>query len=424
VSDSVEIDLLRRAFSSAVDAVAPERLIPEALESIEEHRPAIVLGAGKGAAAMAAAFHANWRAPVRGFVVTRYDHGLREGETAGAIEVVEAGHPSPDEASAAAGRRLLELAHGHASNEQLFFLASGGGSALASAPLPGIDLADKRDAANFLMHAGASISEINCVRKHLSALKGGRLAVAAHPVPVTTYAISDVPGDDIGDIASGPTITDRTRQADAISILEFYGYPNIDRLMGVLGDPGNETPKPGDPAFEQDRFALIGSASRALAAAAEVLRAEGYEVMDLGDRIDEEATALGRKHAVLAKEQLQAGRRVAILSGGETRVVISRKGGRGGRNLVYLSSLAIALEGHPGIYALAADTDGIDGQGDHAGGLVVPSIRQAGAERGVSVEQLLEQDDSYTFFDACDSLIRTGPTRTNVNDFRLILCHP
>jgi hydroxypyruvate reductase len=424
VSESAEIALLRRAFHAAIDAVAPERLIPAALEHIEEHRPAIVLGAGKGAAAMAAAFHASWRAPVRGLVVTRYGHGLRDGETAGAIEIVEAGHPSPDEASVAAGRKLLELAHGHASDEQLFFLASGGGSALASAPLPGISLADKRDAANFLMHAGANISEINCVRKHLSALKGGRLAVAAHPAPVTTYAISDVPGDDIGDIASGPTITDRTRQADAISILEFYCYPRLDGLMGVLGEPENESPKPGDPEFERDHFALIGTAARAFAAARKALGNEGYEVIELGDDIDEEATTLGRQHAALAKEKMQAGRRVAILSGGETRVVISRKGGRGGRNLVYLSSLAIALDGHPGIYALAADTDGIDGHGDHAGGVVVPSIATIGAGAGVSIERSLEQDDSYTFFDACDLLIRTGPTRTNVNDFRLILCHP
>jgi glycerate 2-kinase len=424
VKDSVEIDLLRRAFGVAIDAVAPERLIPEAVNGIDEHRPAVVLGAGKGAAAMAAAFHANWRAPVRGFVVTRYDHGLKPGEASGAIEIVEAGHPSPDEASAAAGQKLLELARGHASDEQLFFLASGGGSALASAPLPGISLADKRDAANFLMHAGASIGEINCVRKHLSALKGGRLAVAAHPAPVTTYAISDVPGDDIGDIASGPTIPDRTTQADAISILDFYSYPLIDDLMPVLQDAGNESPKPGDPSFDADQSALIGTASRAFAAAADLLRAEGYDVLELGDDIDEEATVLGRKHAALALEHLEAGRRVAILSGGETRVVISRKDGRGGRNLVYLSSLAIALDGREGIYALAADTDGIDGHGDHAGGIIVPSSKALGAERGVSVEASLAQDDSYTFFDACDLLIRTGPTRTNVNDFRLILCHP
>jgi hydroxypyruvate reductase len=398
--------------------------VPEALARIESHGPAVVLAAGKGAAAMAAAFHAHWRAPVRGYAVTRYGHGLKPGEESGAIEIVEAGHPSPDEASVAAGRKLLDLAAGHASNERLFFLVSGGGSALASAPIAGIDLAAKRDAANFLMHAGANISEINCVRKHLSALKGGRLAKAAHPAPVTTCAISDVPGDDIGDIASGPTIPDRTNQSDAIRILGAYGYPGLSDLMAVLGDPRNESPKPGDPGFRNDRYELIGTAARAFSAAAACLRGEGYEVIELGDDLDREAKSLGREHALMAREQIGAGHRVAILSGGEARVVVSRTGGRGGRNLVYLSSLALALEGSPGIFALAADTDGIDGHGDHAGGIVLPSMIATGAERGVSLEALLAADDSYTFFDACDLLIRTGPTRTNVNDFRLILCHP
>ncbi|HUF74272.1 MAG TPA: DUF4147 domain-containing protein [Gammaproteobacteria bacterium] len=416
--------MLRRAFDTALEAVAPERLVPEALARIQDHGPAVVLGAGKGAAAMAAAFHAHWRAPVRGYVVTRYDHGLKAGEESGAIEIVEAGHPSPDEASVAAGRRLLDLAAGHASDERLFFLVSGGGSALASAPIAGIDLAAKRDAANFLMNAGANISEINCVRKHLSALKGGRLAKAAHPAPVTTYAISDVPGDDIGDIASGPTIADRTTQSDAIRILGDYGYPGLSALMEVLGNPRNESPKPDDPAFRNDHYELIGSAARAFAAAAEFLRSQGYEVLELGDDLDREARALGREHAGLARERIRAGRRVAILSGGEARVVITRTNGRGGRNLVYLSSLALALDGHPGIFALAADTDGIDGHGGHAGGIVLPSTIATAAERGASLEGSLAADDSYTFFDACDLLILTGPTRTNVNDFRLILCHP
>lgn len=419
-----EIDRLNRAFGIALDAVSPERLVPEALARIESHGPAVVLGAGKGAAAMAAAFRAHWHAPVSGLVVTRYGHGLKEGEDAGAIKIVEAGHPSPDEASVQAGKELLDRAANHAVGEQLFFLASGGGSALASAPISGIGVKDKRDAANFLMHAGANISEINCVRKHLSALKGGRLAAAAHPASVTTYAISDVPGDAIGDIASGPTIPDRTTQSDAISILDFYRYPKLDELLPILENPDNESPKPGDPAFDDDRFELIGSAGRAFSAAADYLRQEGYEVIELGDDLDEEAKVLGRKHAVLAREQVRSGRRVAILSGGETRVVVKNTGGRGGRNLVYLSSLALALDGQAGVFALAADTDGIDGHGDHAGAIVLPAIIALGAERGVSLETLLSCDDSYTFFDACDLLLRTGPTRTNVNDFRLILCEP
>lgn len=419
-----ERELLERAFRAALDAVAPERLIPEAIARIEAHAPAVVLGAGKGAAAMAAAFHAHWQSPVRGFVVTRYGHGLKAGEDAGAIEIVEAGHPSPDAASVAAGRRLLELAAGHRSGEELFFLVSGGGSALASAPLTGSGPGDKREAANYLMHAGANIKEINCVRKHLSALKGGRLAAAAHPAPVTTWAISDVPGDELGDIASGPTIPDRTTQAEALAILERYAYPELDALRGVLSDPANESPKPGDPAFASDSAMLIGSAARALDAAAVLLRDAGYEVLQLGDDLDAEAEYLGREHAVLAREQLAAGRRIAILSGGETRVVVTRTGGRGGRNLVYLSGLALELDGAAGIYALAADTDGIDGHGDHAGAVVLPSTLADGEARGVSLEHQLAVHDSYTYFDRCDLLIRTGPTRTNVNDFRLILCHP
>ena len=416
--------LLQRSFLAALDAVSPERLVPRAIAEISEHTPAVVLGAGKAAAAMAAAFHAHWRAPVRGFVVTRYGHGLKAGESAGAIEIVEAGHPSPDAASAAAGRRLLELAAGHRGDERLFFLVSGGGSALASVPLAGLDIADKRAAANHLMHAGANIHELNCVRKHLSALKGGRLAVAAHPASVTTWAISDVPGDDIAAIASGPTVPDSGTQADALAILRRYGYPRLESLLPVLGDPRNETPTPGDAGFGGDRWKLIGTAKDALDAAAELLRAAGFSILLLGDDLDAPASELGREHARLALAERRNGRRVAILSGGETRVVVGDARGQGGRNLVYLSALALELDGAPGISALAADTDGIDGHGDHAGAIVTPSTLADGRARGLSLEVQLARHDSYTFFDGCDLLIRTGPTRTNVNDFRLILCHP
>ena len=419
-----QTELLRRVFDAAVAAVAPEQLIPAALAKIKDQGPAVVLGAGKGAAAMAAAFRAAWRGPVRGFVVTRYEHGLKAGEDTGAIEIVEAGHPSPDEASVSAGRKLLEYASNHRSDEQLFFLVSGGGSALAAVPAEGIAFADKRAAANHLMHSGANIAEINCVRKHLSALKGGRLAVAAHPARFTTLAISDVPGDDIADIASGPTIPDPSTQADAIRILQKFAYPKLADLMPVLGNPAFETPGAADPAFENNRFEVIGSASVAMAAAANLLRTEGYEVLELGDDIDEDAQDLARAHAVLAAETLRQGKRTAILSGGETRVTIRNTNGRGGRNLVYLSRLALELDGSAGVFALAADTDGIDGHGGHAGGFVTPGMLELGRERAVDLNRLLSGDDSYTFFDACDLLITTGPTRTNVNDFRLILCHP
>ena len=413
--------LLELAFTTGRQAAAPSVCLPPALAGIQRG-PAVVLGAGKAAASMAATFHAHWGAPVRGMVVTRYEHGLLPGESCGGIEVVEAGHPSPDSASLAAGERLLSLAAGVGRDETLVCLISGGGSSLASQPLPVLTFEQKRAAANFLIRQGADIREINCVRKHLSRLKGGRLAVAAHPAPVATFVISDVPGDDVGAIASGPTIADPTTQQDALAILTKYRYPQLAELTPVLHDSRWETPKPGDAAFAGDSVHLIATAATALAAAARLLRERGYEVLRLGDDLDDEAQALGREHARLAKRMRAAGKRTAILSGGETRVVLGEGGGRGGRNTEYMAALALELDGEPGVYALAADTDGIDGHGDHAGGIVVPEILALGRARGLSLAALLAQHDSYSYFDACGLLVRTGPTRTNVNDFRLILC--
>jgi hydroxypyruvate reductase len=419
-----ELELLERAYRSALEAAAPEVCLPSALEHDDRESPALVLGAGKAAAAMAAAFCAHWSGPVRGMVVTRYGHGLKAGERCPGIEVIEAGHPSPDGASLAAGARLLELASSARPGESVHCLISGGGSSLAAVPLPRITFAQKRAAADFLMRHGADIREINCVRKHLSGLKGGRLARVAHPARVTTYAISDIPGDNVADIASGPTIPDPTTQADAVRILEHYDYPAMTELRPVLGDAQFESPKPGDAGFRADTTKVIASAATALHAAAAYLQQQGYRVVYLGDDLAAEARALGREHAALAKRYAASGDKTAILSGGETRVVLGKGGGRGGRNLVYLAGLALELDGCRGIYALAADTDGIDGHGDHAGGMVTPDLLVRGAQRGVSLERLLAAHDTYQFFAACDLLIRTGPTRTNVNDFRLILCEP
>jgi hydroxypyruvate reductase len=414
--------VLEQAFEKASQAAAPAICLPPALAGLPR-RPALVLGAGKAAASMAAAFYAHWGAPVRGLVVTRYGHGLKPGEQCGAIEVVEAGHPSPDSASLAAGARLLELAAGLRADETLCCLISGGGSSLASQPLPLLEFEQKRAAANFLIRQGADIREINCVRKHLSRLKGGRLAVVAHPRPVATFVISDVPGDDVGAIASGPTVPDPTTQAEALRILEKYRYPATSALSAVLGDSQWETPKPDDPGFARDTVHLIATAATALAAAARFLEQQGYRVLLLGDDLDDEARTLGREHARLAKRTRQPGERTAILSGGETRVVLDGDGGgRGGRNTEYLAALALELDGAAGIAALAADTDGIDGHGDHAGGVVDPTTLQVGARRGLSLAELLARHDTYRYFDACGSLLKTGPTRTNVNDFRLILC--
>ena len=415
--------LLEQAFAQASQAAAPAVCLPPALAGLER-RPALVLGAGKAAASMAAALHAHWGAPVRGMVVTRYGHGLAPGELAGDIEIVEAGHPSPDSASVAAGARLLELAAELGAGETLVCLISGGGSSLASQPLPMVTLEQKRAAANFLMDNGADIREINCVRKHLSRLKGGRLAAIAHPNPVATFAISDIPGDDVGAIASGPTVPDPTTQAEALRILEKYRYPRLAELAPILKDPQWETPKPGDPEFANDSVHLIATAATALTAAARFLQQNGFRVVQLGDDLDDEAQALGREHARLAKEARKSGGRTAILSGGETRVVLGDGGGRGGRNTEYLAALALELDGAPGIAALAADTDGIDGHGDHAGGIVMPEMLAVGARLGMSLAELLARHDTYSYFDACGLLLKTGPTRTNVNDFRLILCEP
>jgi len=419
-----EVLLLKRAFETALQAAAPSVCLPPALAAYPR-KPALVLGTGKAAASMTAAFCAHWQAPTRGLVVTRYGHGLEPGEASGGVEVVEAGHPSPDAASLAAGARLLELATSAREDEYVICLISGGGSSLAAAPMPPITFEQKRAAANYLIRAGADVREINCVRKHLSKLKGGRLAAAAHPSAVITFVISDIPGDEVGDIASGPTIADATTQADARAILERYRYPNVAELMAVLGNPDAETPKPGAPEFASDDVHLIATASTALDAATRFLRGHGYEVVYLGADLADEAQELGRRHAQLAKAQLARGRRIAILSGGETRVVLGEGGsGRGGRNTEYIASLALELDGCPGVFALAADTDGIDGHGDHAGAFIVPETLRHGAVLGTSLATLLARHDTYSYFDSGRYLVKTGPTRTNVNDFRLILCHP
>ena len=416
-----EIRLLLGVFHCAVVAASPRNcLLAEQLLQGD----ALVLGTGKASAAMAVAVNEQLTGSVRGLVVTRYGHGLQPAETAGPIEVLEAGHPLPDEASAAAGQRLLRLARTIAPTETLLFLASGGGSALSIAPLGTVTLEQKRLATDYLLRNGADIRDINCVRRHLSALKGGRLAAAVHPARVVTLAISDVPGDTIGDIASGPTIPDPTTARQALEILQRYEYPGRDELIPVLTEPRFESPKPGDPAFASDQARIIASAKTALDAAQGLLETEGFTVRRLGDHLTSRARKLGREHARLAREIAKSSARVALLSGGETRVVISGRDGRGGRNLEYLAALALALDGHENIVALAADTDGIDGNADHAGGVVVPEILALGRDADLDLSLLLAKNDTYRYFQACKLLVETGPTRTNVSDFRLILINP
>ncbi len=422
--ESGPVAILERALHCGLQAAAPRHCLPPLLDTFDTRGAALVLGMGKAAAEMAATFTAHWAGAVRGMVVTRYGHGLESGETCTGVEIAEAAHPSPDRASEAAGSALLALAGTARPDETAWCLVSGGGSSLAVAALPGLTLEHKRDVADFLLRNGADIRDINCVRRRLSAIKGGRLAARAHPARVITLAISDVPGDDPSAIASGPTLPGTGTAADALEVLERYRYPRVEQLREVLSNPVFEPPQADDPAFAADEVHVVARAATALQAATAFLQQAGYRVVCLGDDLHARARSLGSEHAAEARKALDSGVPTALISGGETSVVVCESGGRGGRNLEYLAGLALELNGLEGVYALAADTDGLDGNADHAGGLVVPDMLQRGAALGLSLPALLAASDSYRWFDACNLLLRTGPTRTNVNDFRLILCNP
>jgi hydroxypyruvate reductase len=385
----------------------------------------VVVGDGKAAAAMAQAFERAWQGPLEGLVLTRYGHAV----PCARITVVEAGHPVPDAAGEAAARHILELAQGLGRDDQLVFLASGGGSALLALPAPGLTLADKQQVTRALLASGATIGEINTVRKHLSAIKGGRLAAAAAPARVVTLAISDVPGDDPAVIASGPTVPDPTTFADARAVLAKYGIAEPAAVHRHLDAAAAETPKPGDPAFAGARFELVASPQAALDAAAAAALRLGVAPIVLSDRIEGEAREAARVLAAIARQvaagHFRAGGHVVappavLLSGGETTVTVSGRG-RGGRNAEFLLALAVALDGAPGIAALACDTDGIDGTEDNAGALLYPDSVARAAARGIAAKAALADNDGYGFFAALGDLVMTGPTLTNVNDFRAIL---
>jgi glycerate 2-kinase len=419
--------LLRSLFDAALAAADPQRAIAAALPVPVAGRT-VVVGAGKAAAAMAHAFEALWPGDLNGLVVTRHGHGM----PCSRIEVVEASHPVPDAAGQRAAARILALADGLGADDQLVFLASGGGSALLALPAPGLTLEDKQTVTRALLRSGATIGEINTVRKHLSAIKGGRLTAAAAPARVVTLAISDVPGDDPAVIASGPTVPDPSTFADARAVLAKYRIDERRSVIAHLAAGANETPKPGDPVFANARYTLIASPQQALDAAADVAAAAGVTPVVLSDRIEGEARDVGLMHAAIAL-QLQAGRfRVGaepvplpavLLSGGETTVTV-RGQGRGGRNSEFLLSLAAALDGASGISAIACDTDGIDGTEDNAGAILFPDSIQRATAAGTSIKAALAENDAYGFFHALGDLIVTGPTLTNVNDFRAILVVP
>jgi len=409
---------LRSLFAAAVAAADPAACLPRHLPSAPKGRT-LVIGAGKAAAAMARAVEAHWPGELSGLVVTRYGHGV----PCKRIEVIEAAHPVPDEAGQIAAARMLAVVQELTSDDLVLVLVSGGGSALLALPFDGITLAEKQQMNRALLKSGASISEMNCVRKHLSAIKGGRLAAAAWPARLLTLVISDVPGDDPAVVASGPTVADPTTCADALAILENYRIAVPPPVEDLLRSGLSETPKPGDVCFAHCETRVIATAQDSLAAAAEAARAAGVTPLILGDAIEGEAREVAKVMAGMAKSCALHGVPVrppcVLLSGGETTVTV-RGQGRGGRNAEFLLALALALDGAPGIHALAGDTDGIDGSEDNAGALLSPdSLRRARAA-GIDARARLADNDGYGFFAALGDLVVTGPTRTNVNDFRAI----
>lgn len=413
-------ELLLAMYTAAIDAASAARCLPAFLPAPPENGRTLVIGAGKGAAAMARVVDEHWQGELEGLVVTRYGHGA----DCSRIEVVEAAHPVPDEAGRAAAARMLRMVQGLNENDLVLCLISGGGSALLALPAEGIALEQKQALNRALLKSGATIAEINCVRKHLSAIKGGRLALACVPARVVTLLISDVPGDDPGIIASGPTLPDPTTCADALAILRKYRIdipPAIERHL-VSGD--GETPKPDDPRFARNAHHVIANAQQALEAAAQVARAAGIEPHILSDRIEGEARDVGAVHAAIARQIAQHGqpftKPCVLLSGGETTVTIRGKG-RGGRNAEFLLSLATALDGCPGIHAIACDTDGIDGSEDNAGATCQPDSIARAERLGLRARAMLDDNDGYGFFSALGDLVVSGPTRTNVNDFRAVL---
>ncbi|KQW87092.1 hydroxypyruvate reductase [Massilia sp. Root418] len=407
-------------YNAAVSAVHPRTLLSEFLPQPPVNGKTLVIGAGKGAAAMAEAVERNWNGPLSGLVVTRYGHGARTEQ----IEVVEASHPVPDEAGQKAAARMLDMVQGLTENDLVLCLISGGGSALLALPAEGITLAEKQALNKALLRSGATIGEMNCVRKHLSAIKGGRLALACGKARVVTLLISDVPGDDPRVIASGPTLQDATTSTEALAILRKYKIDIPQSVHAHLESPASETPKPGDPRFERNSHYVIATAQDALEAAADKARDAGITPYILSDGIEGEARDIGLMHAALARQVIARGqpfqRPCVILSGGETTVTV-RGNGRGGRNVEFLLSLALALEAAPGVHAIACDTDGIDGSEDNAGALYAPGTLARAEAMGVSGKALLANNDAYSFFSALDDLVVSGPTRTNVNDFRAIL---
>jgi glycerate 2-kinase len=414
--------LLRRMFDAAVASAQPALVIPAHLPEAQTLGKGrlIVIGAGKASAAMARAVEDHWPGPLEGFVITRYGYAV----PCERIRIVEAAHPVPDAAGLAAAEVLLQRVQGLGEDDLVLCLISGGGSSLMPLPLPGLTLAHKQDVNRALLKSGATIGEMNTVRRHLSAIKGGRLAAACHPARVLTLLISDVPGDDPIDIASGPTAADPTTCADALEIVKRYAIELPAAVRELLESGRGESVKPGDPRLARSEMRLIATPQMALEAAAAVAREAGVTPLILGDAIEGEARDVGKVLAGIALQVAQHGQPAAppcvLLSGGETTVTV-RGAGRGGRNVECLLSMAVALNGQPRIHALAGDTDGVDGQEEIAGAVLTPDTLARAWAQGIKPRERLANNDGHGFFDAIGDSVITGPTLTNVNDFRAIV---
>jgi len=410
---------LRHLFDTAVSSVQANACLPVHLRALTPAKHTLVLGAGKAAAAMAKTLQAQLPGPLEGLVVTRYGHGV-DAAIPG-IEVIEAAHPVPDDMSQQAARRMLDMAATLGPGDRLIFLASGGASSVLSRPVDGFDFADKQALMKHLLHSGASVSEINCVRRHVSAIKGGRLAQAASEAEVLTYVISDVPGDRLCDVGSGPTLADPTSLEDARDVINRHGGPDGSPILNILAQACNETVSAAPNRWHAE---LVACSADCLAAAEAEAKKHGLQVINLGPNLEGDASTLGRAHAQIALDAQKEGRPILILSGGETTVEVKNQNGCGGRNMEYALGLALELEGAPGIFALACDTDGIDGSESAAGAFIAPDTLARASALGLNGATYLTANRSFALFEAAGDLIATGPTLTNVNDFRAILVLP
>ncbi len=419
MSDDQQRRLLRKMLEAAIDAATPSKLIKAHLPPKPAGRT-IVLGAGKASAAMAREVEEHMPGQIEGLIVTRYGHAV----SCDKIEIVEAAHPVPDEAGRSAAARMLKLAESANAEDLVLCLISGGASALLSLPSDGISLEDKQALNKALLECGADITQMNTVRKHLSAIKGGRLAAAAHPAKTVSLLISDVPGDDPAVIGSGPTVPDPTTFDDARDVLAHFGIKGPKSVTDHLNAGGEETPKPDDPRLADNEVHMIATPQASLEAAVAIALDHGIRPVVLGDSIEGEARDVAKVMAGIARQVRNHAQPAmapcVLLSGGETTVTVKGKG-RGGRNAEFLLALAVQLAGADDIYALAADTDGIDGSEDNAGAIVTPDTLERAAAMDLNAMTLLSDNDGYSFFEKLEDLIKTGPTLTNVNDFRAIL---